>query len=111
MVWTKENIPQNKTIIGVVSPLSEDEKQYFKELLASGGELARLIGAKKVGELSRLLGGAASDFNSMSEEIFIPLTTKYKAYKDKISGTEPRSTDEDIKEGIERLAKMIISIL
>ncbi len=29
MVWTKENIPQNKTINGIVTPLSEDEKQYF----------------------------------------------------------------------------------
>jgi hypothetical protein len=26
MVWTKENIPKNKTINGIVTPLSEDEK-------------------------------------------------------------------------------------
>ena len=35
MVWTKENIPQNKTINGVVTPLSEDEKQYFVDLYNS----------------------------------------------------------------------------
>jgi hypothetical protein len=35
MVWTKENIPKNKTINGIVTPLSEDEKQYFVDLYNS----------------------------------------------------------------------------
>lgn len=35
MVWTKKNIPQNKTINGIVSALSEDEKQYFVDLYNS----------------------------------------------------------------------------